>query len=118
MANKMRAVQVPGPKGAFEIVERDTPEPQAGWVRMKVEACGVCHSDVLTKEGLWPGIQYPRIPGHEVVGIIDEVGAGVGELTIGQRAGVGWHGGRQHVPLVPSWRFWQLPKYENSWHQL
>ena len=70
------------------------PTPGAGEVRIKVQACGVCHSDVLTKEGAWPGIQYPRVPGHEVVGIIDEVGAGVSAWKKGQRVGVGWHGGQ------------------------
>jgi len=89
----MKVAQISKPGGDFQIVDREVPAPDAGQVRIKVQACGVCHSDVLTKEGLWPGIQYPRIPGHEVVGIIDEVGAGVSEWTIGQRAGVGWHGG-------------------------
>ncbi|MCM3873925.1 MAG: alcohol dehydrogenase [Pyrinomonadaceae bacterium] len=89
----MKVAQIPSPGADFQIVEREIPEPGSGEVRIKVQACGVCHSDVLTKEGLWPGIQYPRIPGHEVVGIIDEVGAGVSGWTIGQRAGVGWHGG-------------------------
>jgi D-arabinose 1-dehydrogenase-like Zn-dependent alcohol dehydrogenase len=89
----MKVVQVPKAGADFEVVEREIPDPGAGHVRLKVQACGVCHSDVLTKEGLWPGIQYPRIPGHEVVGIIDEVGAGVSEWTVGQRTGVGWHGG-------------------------
>ena len=89
----MKVAQIPRAGADFEVVEREIPFPNEGEVRIKVQACGVCHSDVLTKEGLWPGIQYPRIPGHEVVGIIDEVGAGVSEWTIGQRAGVGWHGG-------------------------
>jgi D-arabinose 1-dehydrogenase-like Zn-dependent alcohol dehydrogenase len=89
---KMRAVQVPQAKQPLEIVERDIPEPQPGWVRVKVEACGVCHSDSLTKEGLWPGIQYPRVPGHEVIGVIDQVGPNVSNWTTGQRVGVGWHG--------------------------
>ncbi len=88
---KMRAVQVPQAKGSFEIVERDIPEPQPGWVRVKVEACGVCHSDSLTKEGLWPGIQFPRVPGHEVIGVIDKVAPDVPNWTAGQRVGVGWH---------------------------
>ena len=74
---KMRAVQVLRLKGPFEIVERNTPEPGAGSVRIKVQACGICHSDTITKEGLFPGIQYPRVPGHEVAGIIDAVGPGV-----------------------------------------
>jgi D-arabinose 1-dehydrogenase-like Zn-dependent alcohol dehydrogenase len=90
---KMRAVQVPRPNGPFEIVEREIPEPGAGWVRIKIQACGVCHSDSLVKDGHWPGLQYPRVPGHEVVGIVDAVGAGVTEWKPGQRVGVGWHGG-------------------------
>src|SRR3984893_3131342 len=93
MPKKMRAVQVPKAKGPFEIVERDIPEPQAGWVRVKVEACGVCHSDSVVKEGLFPGIQYPRVPGHEVIGVVDAVGSGVGQWKAGQRVGIGWHGG-------------------------
>src|SRR5436190_23290627 len=93
MAKKMRVVQVPQAKGAFEIVERDIPEPQAGWVRVKVDACGICHSDSVVKEGLFPGIQYPRVPGHEVIGVVDAVGSGVGQWKTGQRVGIGWHGG-------------------------
>jgi D-arabinose 1-dehydrogenase-like Zn-dependent alcohol dehydrogenase len=89
---KMRAVQVPKPNGPFEIVEREIPQPGPGAVRIKVQACGVCHSDVITKTGLFPGIQYPRVPGHEVVGVIDAVGAGITEWKPGQRVGVGWHG--------------------------
>ena len=85
---RMKAVQVTKSKGPFEIVERDIPEPGTGEVCIKVEACGVCHSDVLTKEGLWPGIKYPRIPGHEVAGRIDAVGANVKNWKVGQRAGV------------------------------
>jgi D-arabinose 1-dehydrogenase-like Zn-dependent alcohol dehydrogenase len=91
--SKMRAVEVPHPNGPLELVERDRPEPGAGSVRIKVQACGICHSDSLTKEGAFPGIQYPRIPGHEVVGLIDSVGPGVARWTVGQRVGVGWHGG-------------------------
>jgi alcohol dehydrogenase len=90
---KMRAVQVPRPGGNFEIVERDIPEPGPGSVRIKVQACGVCHSDSMTKDGLYPGIVYPRVPGHEVVGIVDKIGSGVAGWTAGQRAGVGWSGG-------------------------
>jgi D-arabinose 1-dehydrogenase-like Zn-dependent alcohol dehydrogenase len=89
----MKAAQVPAPGADFQIVEREIADPGVGHVRIKIQACGVCHSDVLTKEGAWPGIQYPRVPGHEVVGRIDEVGAGVSEWTKGQRVGVGWHGG-------------------------
>lgn len=91
--SKMRAVQVSQPGGPFEIVEREIPEPIAGSVRVKVQACGICHSDSLTKEGHFPGIQYPRVPGHEVVGVIDAVGDGVAGWTAGQRVGVGWNGG-------------------------
>src|ERR1700722_8671124 len=90
---KMRAVQVPQAKGQFEIVEREIPDPTHGSVRIKVQACGICHSDSITKEGLMPGIQYPRVPGHEVVGIVDAVGPGVARWKTGQRVGVGWHGG-------------------------
>jgi len=90
---KMRAVQVPKAGGPFEIVERNIPEPPDGWVRIKVEACGVCHSDSLVKEGHWPGIQYPRVPGHEVIGAIDLVGKNVKQWKAGQKVGVGWHGG-------------------------
>ena len=92
-AATMRAVQVPQPGAAFGIVEREIPSPGFQEVRIKVQACGVCHSDAFTKEGLWPGIQYPRVPGHEVAGIIDDVGAGVAGWRKGQRVGVGWHGG-------------------------
>ena len=95
----MKAAQVPKPGADFEIVEREIPKPGAGEVRIKVQACGVCHSDVFTKEGQWPGIQYPRVPGHEVVGIIDELGAGVTEWQKGQRVGVGWHGGHDGTCL-------------------
>jgi D-arabinose 1-dehydrogenase-like Zn-dependent alcohol dehydrogenase len=91
--SKMRIMQVTQPNGPFELVEREIPEPTTGWVRIKVEACGICHSDSLTKEGTYPGIQYPRVPGHEVAGFIDAVGAGVVDWSEGQRVGVGWHGG-------------------------
>ena len=90
---RMKVVLVPKPGAPFEIVEREIPEPGAGQVRIKVQACGICHSDVLTKEGLFPGIQYPRSPGHEISGRIDAVGAGVKQWKTGQRVGVGWHGG-------------------------
>ena len=90
---KMRAVQVTRPQGPLEIVEREIPDPGAGWVRVKVEACGICHSDAMTKEGTWPGIEYPRVPGHEIAGNIDAIGPGVLGWTRGQRVGVGWHGG-------------------------
>src|SRR6266508_3469053 len=89
----MHVVQVTRPNGPFEIVEREIPQPGAGSVRVKVEACGVCHSDSFTKEGTWPGIKYPRVAGHEIAGIIDAAGTGVVGWTPGQRVGVGWHGG-------------------------
>ena len=91
--SKMRLVQVTRPNGPLEMVEREIPEPGAGQVRIKVEACGICHSDSMTKEGLWPGIQYPRVPGHEIAGVVDAVGAAVAGWKEGQRVGVGWHGG-------------------------
>jgi D-arabinose 1-dehydrogenase-like Zn-dependent alcohol dehydrogenase len=90
---KMRAVQVPAAGRPFELVEREVPEPGAGWVRIKVQACGICHSDSFVKEGYWPGIAYPRVPGHEVAGTIDAVGADVAGWKPGQRVGVGWYGG-------------------------
>src|SRR5438552_5025571 len=89
----MRVAQVSRPNGPLEIVERQIPEPGAGWMRIKVHACGVCHSDSVTKEGLFPGIQYPKVPGHEVAGVIDAVGPGVAGWEPGQRVGVGWNGG-------------------------
>ncbi len=89
----MKAAHVSHPGAEFQIVEREIPKPGAGQVRIKVQACGICHSDMFTKEGQWPGIQYPRVPGHEVVGIIDELGDGVSEWRKGQYVGVGWHGG-------------------------
>ncbi len=96
----MKAAQIPKAGGEFQIVEREIPAPAAGHVRIEVEACGVCHSDVLTKEGSWPGIQYPRVPGHEVAGRIDALGAGVSEWKKGQRVGVGWHGGQDGTCLA------------------
>lgn len=89
----MRVAQVVRANGPFEIVEREIPEPGAGSVRVKIEACGICHSDAMTKEGLWPGIHYPRVPGHEVAGVVDALGRGVTGWSKGQRVGVGWHGG-------------------------
>jgi D-arabinose 1-dehydrogenase-like Zn-dependent alcohol dehydrogenase len=89
----MRAVQVGKANGPLELVERDIPQPGPGEVRIKVQACGVCHSDSITQMGLFPGIAYPRVPGHEIAGVIDAVGSGVAAWTVGERAGVGWHGG-------------------------
>ncbi|MGC2211342.1 MAG: alcohol dehydrogenase [Candidatus Korobacteraceae bacterium] len=97
---KMKAVQVPKPGADFEVVEREIPKPGAAQVRIRVQACGVCHSDVFTKDGLFPGITYPRVPGHEIAGVIDEVGAGVTEWKKGDRVGVGWHGGQDGTCLA------------------
>jgi D-arabinose 1-dehydrogenase-like Zn-dependent alcohol dehydrogenase len=94
---KMKAAQISKANGDWELVERDIPEPGPGQVRVKIDACGVCHSDSLVKEGLWPGLQYPRVPGHEVAGRIDEVGENVTAWKTGQRVGVGWHGGHCFV---------------------
>jgi D-arabinose 1-dehydrogenase-like Zn-dependent alcohol dehydrogenase len=95
----MKVAQIPRAGADFQIVERDIPTPEAGQVRIKVQACGVCHSDMFTKEGAWPGIEYPRVPGHEVAGVIDELGAGVSQWKKGQRVGVGWHGGHDGTCL-------------------
>src|ERR1039458_8425904 len=94
---KMKVVQVSKAGGNFELVERNIPEPSRNQVRIKVEACGICHSDQLVKEGYWPGIQYPRVPGHEIAGRIDAVGGDVSNWKPGQRVGVGWHGGHDFI---------------------
>jgi len=93
MTAKMKAAQISKPGENFELVDRAIPEPGVGQVRVKVEACGICHSDALVKEGLWPGLQYPRIPGHEIAGRIDALGSNVTTWKKGDRVGVGWHGG-------------------------
>jgi len=97
---KMKAVEVPKPGADFELVERDIPQPGPGQVRIRVQACGVCHSDSVTKDGLFPGMSFPRVPGHEVAGVIDEVGAGVTTWKKGERVGVGWHGGQDGTCLA------------------
>jgi D-arabinose 1-dehydrogenase-like Zn-dependent alcohol dehydrogenase len=97
---KMKAVQVSKPGAEFEVVEREVPEPTAGQVRIRVQACEVCHSDVVTKDGLFPGISYPRVPGHEVAGVIDQAGVGVTGWKVGDRVGVGWHGGQDGTCLA------------------
>ena len=89
----MKVAQISTPDGDFDLVERNVPDPGPGAVRIRVEACGLCHSDAFVKEGHWPGLQYPRVPGHEVAGVVDEVGGGVTTWKKGQRVGVGWHGG-------------------------
>jgi len=94
---KMKVAQISKAGGDFELAERNIPEPGAGEVRVKIEACGICHSDVLVKDGIWPGLQFPRIPGHEIAGRVDAVGAGVTPWKQGQRVGVGWHGGHCFV---------------------
>lgn len=90
---QMTAIQISSPGAPFEAVKREIPAPEANQVRIRVQACGVCHSDVFVKEGYWPGLQYPRITGHEVAGVVDEVGTDVTAWKKGQRVGVGWHGG-------------------------
>ena len=97
---KMKVVQVPKAGADFEVVEREIPEPGARQARIRVQACGVCHSDVVTKEGLFPGISYPRVPGHEVAGVIDKLGAGVTNWKTGERVGVGWYGGHDGTCLA------------------
>ena len=99
---KMRAVQVTTANGPLELVERAIPAPAPGQVRIRIQACGVCHSDAFTRTGAFPGIRYPRVPGHEVVGILDQVGDAVPDWRAGQRVGVGWHGG--HCGHCPSCR--------------
>lgn len=91
--SKMCVAQVTRPNGPLEIVEREIPDPKTGQVRIKIQACGICHSDSVTKEGIWPGIEYPRVPGHEIAGRIDALGSSVVGWARGQRVGVGWHGG-------------------------
>jgi alcohol dehydrogenase/propanol-preferring alcohol dehydrogenase len=97
MSAKMQAAQISKAGGDFQLVERDIPEPGPGQVRVKVEACGICHSDVLVKDGLWPGLKYPRVPGHEIAGRIDALGDNVTSWKTAQRVGVGWHGGHCFV---------------------
>jgi D-arabinose 1-dehydrogenase-like Zn-dependent alcohol dehydrogenase len=99
---KMRAVQVPGPKMPFQLVEKEIPTPKRGYARIKIQACGICHSDSFTKEGVFPGIQYPIVPGHEIAGVIDALGEEAGDWKVGQRVGIGWHGG--HCKICPSCR--------------
>src|SRR5712671_6664736 len=97
MSTKMKAAQISKAGGDWELVERDIPEPGPDQVRLKVEACGICHSDSLVKEGVWPGLQYPRVPGHEIAGRVDALGANVTAWQKDQRVGVGWHGGHCFV---------------------
>jgi D-arabinose 1-dehydrogenase-like Zn-dependent alcohol dehydrogenase len=109
--SKMRAVQVSRPNGPLEIVEREIPQPGPGTVRIKVQACGICHSDSLVMEGLWPGVAYPRVPGHEVVGVVDAVANDAAQWTTGQRVGVGWHGGHcGYCDMCRRGDFWACQK--------
>src|SRR5215471_158475 len=96
----MKAAQITKAGGDFAIVAREIPRPGPGQVRIRVQACGVCHSDVFVKEGGWPGLEYPRVPGHEIAGVIDEVCAQVAQWRTGQRVGVGWHGGQDGTCLA------------------
>jgi D-arabinose 1-dehydrogenase-like Zn-dependent alcohol dehydrogenase len=107
-----RAMQVPSARGAFELIQKEFPEPGPRQVRIRVRACGVCHSDSLTKEGLWPGLQFPRVPGHEVAGVVDAVGADVPLYKPGQRVGLGWHGG--HCNFCPPCRRGDFVLCENG----
>ena len=93
----MKVAQISKPGGSFELIEREIPQPGAGQVRVKVEACGICHSDVMVRDGLWPGLQYPRVPGHEVAGRVDAIGDRVTNWKQGDRVGIGWHGGHDFV---------------------
>jgi D-arabinose 1-dehydrogenase-like Zn-dependent alcohol dehydrogenase len=107
-----RAVQVPAAGGAFQLIQKQFPDPGPGYVRIRVQACGVCHSDSLTKLGIWPGIQYPRIPGHEIAGVLDAVGSDVPVFKVGQRVGLGWHGG--HCNYCPPCRRGEFMLCENA----
>src|SRR5579872_5169342 len=93
MAATMRAAQVAKAGAAFELVQREVPAPGAGQVVIRVEACGICHSDAMVKYGHFPGLQFPRVPGHEIAGRVESVGASVTAWKSGDRVGVGWHGG-------------------------
>ena len=99
---KMRAVQVPGPNKPLELVQKEIPSPKRGTVRVKVQACGVCHSDSFTQQGAFPGMQYPKVPGHEIAGVIDALGEEAGDWKVGDRVGIGWHGG--HCKICESCR--------------
>jgi D-arabinose 1-dehydrogenase-like Zn-dependent alcohol dehydrogenase len=97
---EMRAVQVARAGGPFELVEREVPEPAAGQVRIRVEACGICHADAMVKAGAFPGLAFPRVPGHEIAGRVHALGAGVTAWKPGDRVGVGWHGGHRVRPWI------------------
>jgi D-arabinose 1-dehydrogenase-like Zn-dependent alcohol dehydrogenase len=96
----MKTIQIPGPGGPLQLVDREIPTPKPDWVRIRVHACGVCHSDSLAIEGQWPGLKYPLVPGHEVGGVIDEIGSAVTTWKKGQRVGVGWYGGHCGVCIA------------------
>lgn len=103
----MRSVQVSKPNGPLEIVEREIPEPSSLQVRIKIQACGICHGDSVTREGIFPGIQYPRVPGQEIAGVIDALGKDVTKWKTGQRVVVGWHG--DHCGYCGRFRYLSLP---------
>jgi D-arabinose 1-dehydrogenase-like Zn-dependent alcohol dehydrogenase len=105
-------MQVPAAGGAFELVQKQFSDPGPGHVRIRVQACGVCHSDSLTKEGMWPGIQFPRVPGHEIAGVLDAIGPDVPVFKVGQRVGLGWHGG--HCNYCPPCRRGDFMLCENQ----
>ena len=107
-----RAMQVTAPGGPFQLVQRQFAAPGPGQVRIRVRACGVCHSDSLTKEGQWPGLQYPRVPGHEIAGVVDAVGPDLPLFKPGQRVGLGWHGG--HCNYCPPCRRGDFMLCENQ----
>ncbi|MGH9600633.1 MAG: alcohol dehydrogenase catalytic domain-containing protein, partial [Terracidiphilus sp.] len=107
-----RAMQIPAAGGAFQLIQKQFPDPAPGHVRIRVQACGVCHSDSLTKLGLWPGLQFPRVPGHEVAGVVDAVGPDVPLFKPGQRVGLGWHGG--HCNYCPPCRRGDFMTCENA----
>ncbi len=108
----MKAIQVSSPGNDFELVHKEVPKPKEDEVLIKVEACGVCHGDAIVKEGLFPGLQYPRTPGHEVVGIIDQLGSKTKYWKVGERVGVGWLGG--HCFQCPACRSGEFGACEES----
>ncbi len=107
----MKAIQIPKRGGPFELVERPVPEPTAEQILIRVEACGVCHGENVAIEGHWPNVQYPRIPGHEVIGIVEKVGSKVSKWKVGQRVGVGWSGGGPEAAMPNTRSRWSTPRW-------